>query len=361
MLILKEKLRVPIAGFCLMAGVLVPGETTQKAWAEEETAFAIQQATETQKEVGKLVGQGNGQEGKQTRDQHTVHAPASPAALQDFDGMKEQLEAIKAKAQNFISQGKLMDMGNIRAACPSRLFTKDTSAEGTLAGDLHVSDTVRQGDKLPDCPSKDAPSPSLDKRADIRDTKGTGMLPTREQDQLFVFVSFSMPEMSLKTLAQEAERVSKPRTSARRVSSPKTSTPESSTQKYNAVLVMRGLYQDSFVKTAQKLQQLGIAVDINPELFETHNVTSVPTFVFLRNTHPATTQVSETQVSETQASTAQGSRTQAAYSLKGNVTLAFAIKKFKDQLAGNQLVGHQLAGNQLAVGHADDQQVKGTP
>jgi type-F conjugative transfer system pilin assembly protein TrbC len=345
-LILKGKLRLYIAGFYLVAGVLATGGTTEKAGAEDETAFAIQQATETQKEVGKLVGQGNGQEDKQTRDQHTVHAPASPAALQDFEGMKEQLEAIKAKAQNFISQGKLMDMGNVRAACPSHLFTKDTSAEGTLAGDLHVSDTVRQGDKLPDWPSKAAPSSSLGKGGDITGTKGIGMLPTRDKNQLYVFVSFSMPEMSLKTLAQEAERVSTLRTS-----SPKTSTPESSTQKYNAVLVMRGLYQDSFVKTAQKLQQLGIAVDINPELFETHNVTSVPTFVFLRNTHPITTQVSE----------AQASTAQVAYSLKGNVTLAFAIKKFKDQLAGNQLVGHQLAGDQLAIGHADDQQVKGAP
>ena len=95
-----------------------------------------------------------------------------------------------------------------------------------------------------------------------------------------------MPETSLKSLAQEAQRVS--------------------TQKHHVVLVMRGLYEDSFVKTASKLQELGIAVDIHPELFEAHHVTSVPTFVRLENGEPI-------------------------FSLRGNVTLDFVLKTFEDQ------------------------------
>ena len=105
--------------------------------------------------------------------------------------------------------------------------------------------------------------------------------PKENAGQILVFVSFSMPKMSLKSLAREA-------------------------QQHNAVLVMRGLYQDSFVKTAMKLQELGIAVDIHPELFEAHHVTSVPTFVWIKNGHPP-------------------------HSLKGNVTLEFVAKKFKEQ------------------------------
>lgn len=106
--------------------------------------------------------------------------------------------------------------------------------------------------------------------------------------QILVFVSFSMPELSLKSLFQEAHL-------------------------HNAVLVMRGLYQDSFVQTSQKLQELDVTIDINPELFETHNITSVPTFVVLKNGLP-------TQM------------------LKGNVTLEFAAKKLKDkQFKGSQL------------------------
>jgi conjugal transfer pilus assembly protein TrbC len=105
-------------------------------------------------------------------------------------------------------------------------------------------------------------------------------------DQILVFVSFSMPEASLKTLAHDAEQ-------------------------HNAVLVMRGLHEDSFVKTANKLKDLGIGVDINPELFEIHQVTVVPTFVSVKSSQPL-------------------------WRLKGNVTLGFAAKKFKEKLAGEQ-------------------------
>jgi conjugal transfer pilus assembly protein TrbC len=110
-------------------------------------------------------------------------------------------------------------------------------------------------------------------------------------DQILVFVSFSMPEASLKNLAQEAQRVSTQRVSA---------------QQHNVVLVMRGLYRDSFVKTARKIQELGIAVDIHPELFEAHHVTSVPTFVWLEDG-------------------------KAIHSLKGNVTLDFAMEVFEKE------------------------------
>ena len=49
--------------------------------------------------------------------------------------------------------------------------------------------------------------------------------------EVVVFVSFSMPEASLRALSKAAAE-------------------------YNAVLVMRGLYEDSFVKTSAKLQQI---------------------------------------------------------------------------------------------------------
>lgn len=112
-------------------------------------------------------------------------------------------------------------------------------------------------------------------------SKHQELLPKKEDSRLLVFVSLSLPEPSLKMLAQDAKR-------------------------HNAVLVMRGLYQDSFVKTAQRLQELGIAADIHPELFETHHVTSVPTFVKIQGGQPI-------------------------YSLKGNVTLGFVLNTFESQ------------------------------
>jgi conjugal transfer pilus assembly protein TrbC len=122
-------------------------------------------------------------------------------------------------------------------------------------------------------------------REDINANKGcknhiASLSSQQDKAQIMVFVSFSMPESSLKSLFQEVSQ-------------------------HNAVLVMHGLYQDSFVKTAQKLQNLGVTVDINPELFETHRISAVPTFVQVKNNHPI-------------------------QNLKGNVTLEFVARKFED-------------------------------
>lgn len=106
-----------------------------------------------------------------------------------------------------------------------------------------------------------------------------GGIPTGKK--ILIFVSFSMPEASLKSLVEEAS-------------------------KHNAVLVMRGLYEDSFAKTAQKLKDLNLTIDIHPELFETHGITSVPTFLEIQNN-------------------------KATQRLSGNVSLSFCLSKFGKQ------------------------------
>lgn len=70
----------------------------------------------------------------------------------------------------------------------------------------------------------------------------------------YVFVSFSMPEPALKALYQEIEHE-------------------------NAILVLRGLYQDSFRQTAKKLKHLKIVADINPNLFKQYQISTIPAFV----------------------------------------------------------------------------------
>lgn len=114
-----------------------------------------------------------------------------------------------------------------------------------------------------------------------------------KSSQILIFISFSMPESSLRSLFQEAS-------------------------KHNAVLVTRGLVDDSFVKTAQKLQNLMVTVDINPDLFVTHNIFTVPTFILTKDGRPI-------------------------HSLKGNVTLEFAAQKFKDQSVNKQpIISQQM-------------------
>ena len=103
---------------------------------------------------------------------------------------------------------------------------------------------------------------------------------SHEVAEVLVFVSFSMPEASLKTLFDTAA-------------------------KHKAVLVMRGLYEDSFVKTAEKLQNMEITADINPELFETYSIEHVPVFVRLQHGKEVAR-------------------------LSGNVSLDFAVSKLGD-------------------------------
>lgn len=101
-----------------------------------------------------------------------------------------------------------------------------------------------------------------------------------KKDEVLIFVSFSMPEASLKALSEAAPH-------------------------HKAVLVMRGLYEDSFVKTSAKLQQMGVMVDIHPDLFEQYHIERVPVFVKLK----------------------QGRE---VARLSGNVSLAFAVSKLDE-------------------------------
>lgn len=108
------------------------------------------------------------------------------------------------------------------------------------------------------------------------------LLPSK--DQILVFVSFSMPEASIKALLTDS-------------------------QDKNVVLVLRGLVEDSFVKTAQKLKELDpgdlkSGLEINPELFDEYAIKAVPTFVKIKD---------ERVVAR----------------LRGNVSLSYALDAFK--------------------------------
>lgn len=50
-------------------------------------------------------------------------------------------------------------------------------------------------------------------------------------------------------------------------------------RKVGGRLVIRGLIDDSFLKTSKRLKQLGIEVDIDPTVFDQFKVEHVPTFI----------------------------------------------------------------------------------
>lgn len=72
--------------------------------------------------------------------------------------------------------------------------------------------------------------------------------------ETYVFVSHSMNVYALRQYYQEAQAL-------------------------GAVLVMRGLIDDSFIKNQERAKFLGIGYDIHPELFDEFEVTVVPTIV----------------------------------------------------------------------------------
>lgn len=216
------------------------------------------------------------------------------------------------------SKGKPVKDTSCIGGCPARLLNPQTGEnEETFiidkyAGDTHAISTQPECSKrqsltaapMPEASLRDvfpgqpppmqmspaqAPSEFFSEKGDrqILGTRvsGTSVFGAR----VLIFVSFSMPESSLKSLGEEAERY-----------------PENACR---PVLVMRGLYQDSFAKTAEKLKDLKVPVEINPDLFEAHQVTAVPTFVAVKDG-------------------------KALHSLKGNVTLAFAIKTFAEREGG---------------------------
>lgn len=77
--------------------------------------------------------------------------------------------------------------------------------------------------------------------------------------EILVFVSFSMPELSLKELSRNA-------------------------RKYNARMILRGIYKDSFKKTAEKILEIdkkGLSLEIDPKLFKKYGIKKVPTFVLV--------------------------------------------------------------------------------
>jgi len=268
----------------LIASVLAIEENHQpNPSGNNDIAFALQQAAKAQKEAKKWLDQNKG-DFMRGMDKNAM---SQCSRSQDPQGQHSESRASGRHA--FPNRGSLS-----RGSCPSRLFAK----QGDKAG------KGNNEDKGGGCFSKGTPPKGVSPEgASLEDVSspnpsfsgGHETLAPMKTKNLLIFVSFSMPEASLKSLFQEA-------------------------QKQGAVLVMRGLYQDSFVQTAQKFQQLGIAVDIHPKLFEAHHITSVPTFIKTNNGRPL-------------------------YSLKGNVTLDFALKKF-DQRVREQPVRNQLVGNQ---------------
>jgi conjugal transfer pilus assembly protein TrbC len=120
---------------------------------------------------------------------------------------------------------------------------------------------------------------------------------------VLVFASFSMPEATLKQLANDLKKI-------------------------NGALVIKGLINNSFKDTSLYLQKLGEGVLLDPTLFDKFNITSVPTFIITKEN----VKVENTPKHD---------------SLRGNVSLKFALERSlkEGEIKGTSLLLEKLQGS----------------
>lgn len=108
---------------------------------------------------------------------------------------------------------------------------------------------------FPVVPAARAPNVDIGNIADRYQQMQRGSVAALSQGDLFVFVSFTIPPASFERILTQAERA-------------------------GAVLVLRGLHENSMLKTAKKAQALigtrKVAWQIDPSLYASMGVTAVP-------------------------------------------------------------------------------------
>ena len=195
---------------------------------------------------------------------------AMDRAQQRSGEMQEQTQSVIEQANALANSSKFIDSINREAA---------KALQG--ADNLPISD-------LPDLPE---PSVDLLQRARQDITKlldqaqGKPLDPMGQKSgpQLYVFVSFSMPEITLKRLLTQASQI-------------------------EASLILRGLIDDDIVQTKTRIAQLMEADDnghtrikggfaIDPTLFERFDIQQVPTFVLTDTPAPRCTDAGCEEVS----------------------------------------------------------------
>lgn len=153
-----------------------------------------------------------------------------------------QAEAYKAEALAFMSGVTASSSEN-----SEELAFKGIKQRGpmlTEEGSKGETTEVASLEKGPSCSNKVCRGNAAELRKD----------DIKSSTELFIFVSFSMPDESLKSYARQAKEV-------------------------GGRLVVMGLIEDSFQKTQKKLMDLGVELDIDPNQFEQHDVRKVPTIV----------------------------------------------------------------------------------
>lgn len=188
---------------------------------------------------------------------------------------------------------------------PAQVDAAATKATTVLASpELHADAVASHARTLKDMPLAAPPPGVLDK---LFAQVAAPQFPVLPQAQLLVLVSFSMPQEALQNLAQQADKA-------------------------GAVLVLRGLVEDSLDKTAKAIQAVvGSGADatfqVNPNVFRAYGVQDVPSFVIAQ---PPTKDDSSCELGTDYVS------------VRGDVTLEYALRKLGENPSFAATAGRYL-------------------
>ncbi len=173
------------------------------------------------------------------------------AAMQEYQQIAKQIEAETLKHRDYAKS--LVD--KIEAQVETQIKTNTATDINNINEIQQSKTTIVPTQAL----SSQAPSANIVEQvlADYGKVKQESCSDGNQKKNLFIFVSFSMPQNLLKNYDDIA-------------------------RKLGAKLVIRGLKDNSFKETIQYLKNVktsGIMVDIDPTLFERFNVNLVPSFV----------------------------------------------------------------------------------
>lgn len=203
-------------------------------------------------------------------------------------------EAVQ-RAKQVLSQVKVPDHPDI----------PDQPAENPVVRDNRVS-----GHKVPDVPDYGSANTSADpfavaQRYQNQTHDGPGL---KNETDLFVFISFSMPEASLMRIAAEAKKT-------------------------GAVLVLRGFKNNSYrqtVNATRLINGLGAQAMVHPDLFTAFKIADVPIFVLA----DAGREVSDCD---------QADSCNAFYAIKGDVPLNMVLANFEKRTDNPKLTASATA------------------
>jgi len=247
---------------------------------------------------------------------------AEPDVTQAMDSAQKRSSEVREQTQAVIDQAD--------ALANSPEFIDGINREATKA--------LRGADKRPDSSLPNLPEPSaallqrarqdITKLLDQAQDRSQQTDPTAQKSgpQLYVFVSFSMPEVTLKRLLTQASQT-------------------------EASLILRGLIDDDIVQTKARIAQLleadenghtrikgGFAID--PTLFERFDIQQVPTFVLTDTPATRCTDANCTEVTHAR--------------LSGDTTLEYALETMRREAPAMKASAGELLSRIRGGNHDND-------